>query len=182
MPTVRHADLTGADLHEPKGADSAVEGSVYVSNGAGSGAWKLLSHAACYYANIGTGVTYTAPTTYTLVNPTTTGDAAPIGFTHNGTGRLTYTGTSTVDVTYMSTITVKHSTGAGADCYFQLHKNGTPVTGAEVVVSADSANYHQISLLAHTSASTNDYFEIYCKVASGNIIVHAMNILMHGHQ
>lgn len=40
MPT--HASLTGADLHEPKGADTATSGTVYVSDGAGSGAWSLV--------------------------------------------------------------------------------------------------------------------------------------------
>lgn len=34
-----HKDLTGAELHEPKGADTATSGTVYVANGAGSGAW-----------------------------------------------------------------------------------------------------------------------------------------------
>lgn len=35
----QHKDLTGADLHEPKGAATALAGSVYVANGSGSGAW-----------------------------------------------------------------------------------------------------------------------------------------------
>ena len=35
----QHKDLTGAELHEPKGADSATAGSVYVADGAGSGSW-----------------------------------------------------------------------------------------------------------------------------------------------
>lgn len=43
MPTVSHASLTGADLHEPKGAASAASGTVYVSNGSGSGSWTTLS-------------------------------------------------------------------------------------------------------------------------------------------
>jgi len=34
-----HSTLTGAELHEPKGADSANAGEVYVSDGAGSGDW-----------------------------------------------------------------------------------------------------------------------------------------------
>lgn len=38
MATI-HRNLTGADLHEPKGADTALSGQVYVSNGAGSGSW-----------------------------------------------------------------------------------------------------------------------------------------------
>lgn len=39
MPTVSHATLTGADLHEPKGIGSAGSGTVYVANGAGTGVW-----------------------------------------------------------------------------------------------------------------------------------------------
>lgn len=34
-----HKNMTGTDVHESKGAESAVAGSVYVSNGAGSGSW-----------------------------------------------------------------------------------------------------------------------------------------------
>lgn len=39
MTTTIHKNLTGADLHEPKGADTALAGRVYVSNGSGSGVW-----------------------------------------------------------------------------------------------------------------------------------------------
>jgi hypothetical protein len=34
-----HKDLTGTDLHEPKGVAAASAGTVYVANGSGSGAW-----------------------------------------------------------------------------------------------------------------------------------------------
>lgn len=40
-----HKDLTGADLHEPKGVASAASGSVYVANGLGSGAWTAVKTA-----------------------------------------------------------------------------------------------------------------------------------------
>ena len=40
--TIQHKLLTGADLHEPKGAASAASGNVYVADGAGSGAWDKL--------------------------------------------------------------------------------------------------------------------------------------------
>lgn len=35
----QHKDLTGSDLHEPKGVSTASAGQVYVADGAGSGAW-----------------------------------------------------------------------------------------------------------------------------------------------
>lgn len=38
-----HSDLTGSDLHEPKGVDDANEFEVYIADGEGSGAWGLLT-------------------------------------------------------------------------------------------------------------------------------------------
>lgn len=37
-----HKDLTGADLHEPKGVSTASSGQVYVADGSGSGSWTTL--------------------------------------------------------------------------------------------------------------------------------------------
>lgn len=42
MADVQHSNLTGSDLHEPKGASSASNNTVYVSDGAGSGAWSKI--------------------------------------------------------------------------------------------------------------------------------------------
>lgn len=38
-----HRDLSGADLHEPKGIEGAPNGTVYVSEGTGTGSWKGLT-------------------------------------------------------------------------------------------------------------------------------------------
>lgn len=35
-----HKDLTGTDLHEPKGVSGAAANTVYVADGSGSGAWQ----------------------------------------------------------------------------------------------------------------------------------------------
>ena len=37
--TIDHSTLTGTEVHEPKGADTATSGQVYVSDGLGSGSW-----------------------------------------------------------------------------------------------------------------------------------------------
>lgn len=34
-----HKNMTGSDVHESKGAETAVAGTVYVANGGGSGSW-----------------------------------------------------------------------------------------------------------------------------------------------
>lgn len=46
MANISHSVLTGSQLHEPKGADTAVNGTVYVSNGAGSGTWQSVGTSA----------------------------------------------------------------------------------------------------------------------------------------
>ena len=71
MSTV-HRNLTGADLHEPKGADTALSGQVYVSNGVGSGSWtdasSIISDSA--WDSGDTKITFrtTAPTGWILFN------------------------------------------------------------------------------------------------------------------
>lgn len=45
MANVAHSTLTGADLHEPKGAASAASGTVYISDGLGSGSWGTIATA-----------------------------------------------------------------------------------------------------------------------------------------
>ena len=42
MTDVLHRDLPDAELHEPKGITSAGQGSVYKSNGGGSGTWSKV--------------------------------------------------------------------------------------------------------------------------------------------
>lgn len=42
MPTIEHSQLTDPDLHEPRGASTAVASRVYVSDGLGSGSWQQV--------------------------------------------------------------------------------------------------------------------------------------------
>lgn len=44
MADVLHSTLTGADLHESKGAASAASGQVAIANGAGSAPFGVLSY------------------------------------------------------------------------------------------------------------------------------------------
>lgn len=43
MTTTVHKNLTGSDLHESKGVDTALAGEVYVTDGTGSGIWTPAS-------------------------------------------------------------------------------------------------------------------------------------------
>ena len=44
MADVEHSALTGSDLHEPKGVASASANSVYVADGAASGAQTVINN------------------------------------------------------------------------------------------------------------------------------------------
>lgn len=43
MADIQHVDITDPQIHEPKGASTASAGTVYVSDGTGSGAWQVLA-------------------------------------------------------------------------------------------------------------------------------------------
>lgn len=58
MANVQHSALTGAELHEPKGAATASAGEVYVANGAASGVWTPREyHLTAVIADVSTAET-----------------------------------------------------------------------------------------------------------------------------
>jgi hypothetical protein len=79
MSTI-HKNLTGADLHEPKGADTALAGRVYVSDGAGSGSWvdatSVITNSAWSTGDIKTTHKVAADTSWILWSDGTIGDAS----------------------------------------------------------------------------------------------------------
>lgn len=84
MTTV-HKNLTGADLHEPKGADTALSGYVYVANGTGSGVWtdatSIITNTAFTTGDIKATYKTTADSTWIMMNDGTIGDGSSGGTT-----------------------------------------------------------------------------------------------------
>ena len=58
MANVNHSSLTDPYLHEPKGASSASDGEVYISDGAGSGAWTYLPTGWGFYKDNASAQTF----------------------------------------------------------------------------------------------------------------------------
>jgi hypothetical protein len=58
--------MTGANVHEPKGADTAAVDTVYHSDGAGSGTWKAVdaTYGEMYISGNATATTISASATY----------------------------------------------------------------------------------------------------------------------
>ena len=84
MADVEHSTLTGNELHEPKGASTALSGQVYVANGAGSGAWKAAGGSVygSTYFTLNTNATAIASSlTYVTLDPSTWVESATNGVT-----------------------------------------------------------------------------------------------------
>ena len=161
MPS--HNLLTGTDLHEPKGADTAALNQVYVANGSGSGAWRAGSpHGGFYFTDFASPFILAATASYRLVNPVTTGTHI-LGFA-TVNGRLTYNGTGKIQANLRWEFSFDQSSGGSEDIELAVFKNGVLETGAETRSTTPPATVNSVSLLWDTQAVTNDFFEVYAKI------------------
>lgn len=145
MADVAHATLTGADLHEPKGVATAASGTVYISDGAGSGSWGTVASSLNFVGMVAPFMTLTAPTGWlelngAAVSRTTYADLwAAVTIQQTGTrssGSAVITGLS-------STTNMKVGYYVG----------GTGITNGSTIVSVDSATQITISNNASSSGS-----------------------------
>lgn len=128
MTTV-HRNLTGADLHEPKGADTALAGRVYVSDGAGSGSWTDAS-------SIITNSAFT------------TGDYKLTGKVTADTGWIMYAYGTIGDGSSSATIRANADTSALFTLYWNNYSNTLcPVSGGRgASAAADYAAHKTLTL------------------------------------
>lgn len=85
MPDVVHSGLTGSDLHEPKGADSATANQIYVANGSSSGTFKKITKDSIDPESATSGKVLTSDgtnTSFENVDPTTL-DSTSVGTKEN---------------------------------------------------------------------------------------------------
>jgi hypothetical protein len=102
-----HRDLSNVDLHEPKDINTASAGSVYVSNGAGSGEWKdnapgnfvFVNTEADFPTPVGGVITLEDNTVYSIGADISTTNKFTLG--HNNV--ISSFGTSGVTLTYSGT-------------------------------------------------------------------------------
>lgn len=68
-----HSDLTGTDLHEPKGVENASANEIYIADGSGSGAWKKSAYGV--HGEMIINVNVTPEVTPTAVDTTLSTDS-----------------------------------------------------------------------------------------------------------
>ena len=125
-----------------------------------------LSFGSCYFS---TPVETTLDAgTPAKASGTTT--AMQLGdFTHPASNRLTYTGATArvFNVAFAGSV-VKGSGGSSLASMY-IYKNGTLVTGAEVLRQiANAADHGAGAVMCQVSLATNDYVELWLATSSGD--------------
>ena len=145
----QHSALTGSELHEPKGADSADIYTVYASDGAGSGNWRK---AGTYFLlaridDLSTADTIYIPVpiacnlikaTITIANAITSADAI-ISFTDkdsNSMGNVTITQSGSAAGDTVAFTPSGNNDLAAAD-WFTIETDGGSSTSCEVYIALE---------------------------------------------
>lgn len=149
-----------------------------VSDGSGGFSFAPAAHGSIYFSNFGAPYTLAATTAYQKVAPTTTADGGSVVVTEGTNARLTYTGVGSIHLDIVFQASFDQSTGSAKDVYVALYKNGSLVNGSEVALTTTSGEKVVASTHRDVQATTNDYFEIYCKVsASATVSFYTVNMM-----
>lgn len=168
MANVNHSTLTDPYLHEPKGVAAASSGSVYVSNGAGSGAWVHPHHYVSAYVafDSSTPESQSITTTFSALNPTIALKENS-GFTalSSPNARIRYDESEDMIATISFSTSIRHAAGASRNVELAVYLNGTILAGAHTIVTSDSNEWTNVALVGQCEINEDDYIEIFAKAS-----------------
>jgi hypothetical protein len=149
MANVSHASLTGSELHEPKGADTAALGTVYVANGAGSGSWSSIGTSA-FTGMIADFAAPVAPSGWLELDGSIISTSTYSGL--YAVMSITTSGTRTNGSAVVTSIPDTANLRVG---YYVF---GTGIASGTTILSVDSAS--QITLSGNASSSGSSSFAV----------------------
>lgn len=146
MTNIAHASLTGSELHEPKGIETAQLGEVYVADGVGSGNW----------ASVGTS-------SFTGMIADFPSPVAPIGWLECDGSDIS---SSTYSALYaVMTLQMNGTRSSGSSIITSLSSTsnmkagyyvfGTGISAGTTIVSVDSSSQITLSSTASSSGTAN---------------------------
>ena len=165
--TIQHNVITDPNIHEPKGASSATSGKVYISDGAGSGAWTYppgKAHAEIYISGGTTTHTLAGASAFTILNPsgewTASGNEDILTVTP-ASGIITLNQAGHYYVSFWINFTTA-SIASGSSYYFKYALDGS-VSSREVAVSKPTNGVDNIviSSTGIVNATANQVLSIY---------------------
>ena len=146
MANVSHASLTGSNLHEPKGVETATVGQAYLANGLGSGAWTTLSGLSLT-GMIASFTTPIAPSGWYELDGSTISDATDPALYSVMTIQQTASRLSGSPIISGFTTTTNMKVG--------YYIYGTGITAGTTIISVDSSTDITMSANAASSGSSN---------------------------
>lgn len=180
MANVNHNTLTDPYLHEPKGISTALQGQIYVADGAGSGDWVENSRIVGGYLTFSTGSPYahSATTSDTVLNPSFS-LSSNNGFTglSSPNARIRYDGTESIAAAIDAIFSIQQSSGSSKQVEMVFYKNGSELVGSRMIATADSGAWDVINIKFDTTLSTNDYIEVFISADSAATINFASGYL-----
>jgi len=160
---------------EPKGADTALIGSIYTSDGAGSGAWsiKQSSHGSFSFTDdtVAAPSLLSASTAWTKLDDTNLSIPLVAGILEDfiyADGRLTYTGLNPQQFVYQATFSLDHAAGANRIIQLGVFGNGVLLQDSLGISEISSGTIASISLGSEGVLTTNDYVEIFCRTTNSS--------------
>ena len=171
MANVNHSALSDPYLHEPKGASTASNGSLYFSDGAGSGSWNHPTHYVGGYVDFDSASpeSQAISTTFSALDPVFA-LAENSGFTalSSPNARIRFDEPETMIATISFSTSIRHAAGGTRDVELALYKNGTIINGAHMIQTTDNDDWNNITLVGQVEMTTDDYIEVWAK-ASQNL-------------
>lgn len=153
-----HKNLTGADLHEPKGVATALAGQVYVSDGTGSGVWtsaaSVITNTAFSTGDAKITLKTTADVGWIIFADGTIGDASSGASTRaNADTQSLFALLWTINDAYAP---VSGGRGASAAADYAAHKTigTTRVLGRMLAISGSGTGLSTRPLGAFTGSET----------------------------
>lgn len=165
MVNVNHNNLTDPFLHEPKGVASAQTGSIYVSDGIGSGQWKTHHQVIGAYIPFDSttpAYTHACSTSDTIINPTFN-IAYNEGFSASSPARLSYTGTQDISCQISLTLSTRNATSQNRNVVWSIYKNGVLLAGSSTIRTIAPVNWGSITVTGYAVLNQNDYIEVYSR-------------------
>lgn len=185
MANIKHATLSGSELHEPKGIEAAAVDAAYISNGSSTGAWKKVSvvedatEAGMVYQTTGVGtgswvLLHKHGMAKIMANATLTVIAAASTWTKVSTGWSVVHSDGISFVTdefivthpgdYLIRCNVSFIGGVNDVWAFDIAKNGTPVGQQARAKTSTNTDVVNLSIFAHVpTLVAGDKLSLYVK-------------------
>jgi hypothetical protein len=144
MTNVSHASLSGSQLHEPKGIETALSGQVYVSNGASSGSWSDIGTSS-FTGMIADFATPVAPVGWLELDGSVISTSTFSGL--YGVMAMQSSGTRTNSQSVITSIPSTANFKVGYNIF------GVGINAGTTIVSIDSATQVTISSTASSSGT-----------------------------